>query len=90
MATGSSSTIPRRRLDEAHAAIERHAPRFVSRMLRWIRQPGRRKLRLGLGMAFVALGMAGPLLPVAGVWMIPVGLLLLAGDAPGCRRPSRN
>jgi len=87
MNSASSSKIARGKLDEAYEALERHAPGFVSRMLRWIRHPGRRKWRLGMGVAFLGLGMAGPVLPVAGVWMIPLGLLLLAHDAPRWHAP---
>ena len=87
MTSRSSSSTARSKLENAHQALERHAPRFVSRMLHWMRHPRRRKLRVGVGVAFLGLGMAGPLLPVAGVWMIPVGLLLIAEDVPRMHEP---
>ncbi|MBO1325149.1 hypothetical protein K2X14_08555 [Acetobacter sp. TBRC 12305] len=54
---------------------------------RWLRQPTARWARIPMGVLLVA-GSAFALLPVFGVWMLPVGLLLLAEDLPPLRRLS--
>lgn len=87
MKNDSARSTARRKLDEAYEALERHAPEGVSRVLRWLRKPRGKKARLAAGTALVVLGALGPLLPVAGIWMLPLGLLLLAEDVPrmqGC------
>lgn len=63
-------------------------PGRLSRALRRIRNAAPKKVRLALGVALVGLGLAGPLLPVAGVWMIPVGLWLIAEDRPRIHKPA--
>jgi hypothetical protein len=53
--------------------------------VRWLRSPAARWVRLPLG-AFFILGGLLFILPVFGLWMLPVGLLLLAEDIPALRR----
>lgn len=43
-------------------------------------------LRNTLGFSLVIAGIGGPLLPVLGIWMIPLGLFLLSVDFPWARR----
>ncbi len=43
-------------------------------------------LRNTLGFSLVIAGVAGPLLPVLGIWMLPLGLFLLSADFPWARR----
>jgi hypothetical protein len=78
----SSRATAQSRLDKAYEALGRHAPASFSRVLRWIRKRRGRKARLAMGAALVGLGVLGPVLPVAGVWMIPIGLLLIAEGMP--------
>lgn len=56
---------------------------------RRVRLPKSRPLRMGLGFAFVAMGLVG-FLPVVGFWMIPVGLVILSVDSPLARRLRRR
>ena len=49
-------------------------------------RPGWAILRVPAGVLFVLGGLLA-ILPVFGLWMIPVGLLLLAVDVPWLRRP---
>ncbi len=47
-------------------------------------------LRNTLGFSLVIAGVAGPLLPVLGIWMLPLGLFLLSADFPWARRLHRR
>jgi hypothetical protein len=75
------------KLDLAYDQLEQHAPDRVARAIRWIRDPRGRAVRLPLGMVLVVAGVLGPLLPVLGVELIPIGLLLIAQDVPPLREP---
>lgn len=52
----------------------------------WVRAPVTRIGRLLVGSVLIVFGAFG-FLPVLGYWMIPLGLLLIAQDVPGLRRP---
>lgn len=86
-ATGSpdakTERIIHRRLDRA----ERHLPGPLAAWLAHLRQPSASWLRVPLGVLFV-LGGVFSFLPVLGVWMLPVGLMLLAIDFALLRRPT--
>lgn len=56
---------------------------------RSIKLPQNRYLRVGLGGAFVAGGVFS-FLPVLGLWMLPVGLVVLSHDFPRIRRFRRQ
>lgn len=56
---------------------------------RSIKLPRNRYLRVGLGGAFVAGGVFS-FLPVLGLWMLPVGLVVLSHDFPRIRRFRRQ
>lgn len=53
--------------------------------VRWLRSPGARWVRLPLGVLFVC-GSFLFILPIFGLWMLPVGLLILAEDVWVLRR----
>jgi len=74
-----------RRLDR----FERELPRSVGRSLRWLRGPSARWIRIPAGLLLI-LGGIFSILPVLGLWMLPLGLLLLAQDLPVLRRPMRR
>lgn len=74
-----------RRLDR----FERELPRSVGRSLRWLRGPSARWIRIPAGLLLI-LGGIFSILPVLGLWMLPLGLLLLAQDVPFLRRPMRR
>lgn len=67
------------RLNRQFDRLQRRVPGFVARMLARIRRPGARWIRIPLGLLFV-LGGVFSFLPVLGIWMLPLGLLLLALD----------
>jgi hypothetical protein len=73
-------------LRRAFRHLEREIPTSVTRVLRWLRHPRSRWVRIPAGILFILGGFLA-ILPVFGAWMIPVGLLLLAADIPFLRRP---
>jgi hypothetical protein len=77
------------RLNRMLDRLERQLPRWIGHPLRWLRAPGLRWLRIPLGVLLIAGGLLA-ILPVFGLWMLPIGLLLLAQDIPFLRRPTRR
>ena len=75
----------RQRLERLFDKIERRVP-AASRLLQWLRQPSSRLVRIPLGFLLV-LGGIFSFLPVLGIWMLPLGLLLLALDIPVLQNP---
>jgi hypothetical protein len=73
----------RRRLDKA----ERRLPGALGRWVARLRRPSAIWVRLPLGVLLVLGGLLS-FLPVLGVWMLPLGLLLLALDVAPLRRPT--
>ncbi len=78
------------KLREAFLHLEAEVPGSVARQIRNLRHPDARWARLPVGVLFVLGGLLAPLVPVLGVWMIPLGLLFLAYDVPILRRPTAN
>lgn len=56
-------------------------PKRVQDGVEWLRYPPRRAVRL-LASAFLVLGGLLSILPVLGLWMLPLGLALLSDDIP--------
>ncbi|WP_312895117.1 hypothetical protein [Microvirga sp.] len=61
-------------------------PGRVARVLRNLRHPAAKWIRLPVGVLFVIGGIFS-ILPVFGLWMLPLGLLLMAYDIPFLRKP---
>jgi hypothetical protein len=57
---------------------------------RTVELPGNRIVRIAMGVALVILGIFGTVLPILGVWMIPLGLIVLSVDIPVVRRLNRR
>ena len=60
-------------------------PLRVQRAYRWLTRPEARWVRWPLGIALIVGGMFG-FLPILGLWMIPLGALLIGEDIPPVRR----
>jgi len=58
----------------------------LRRVIRWARHPARRRHRLPLGILCVIGGLFW-FLPIIGLWMLPIGLVLIAHDVPRLRDP---
>jgi hypothetical protein len=69
----------RARLNRQFDRLQRRIPDFAAHWLERIRRPGARLIRIPLGILLV-LGGIFSFLPVLGIWMLPLGLLLLALD----------
>jgi hypothetical protein len=63
----------------------RRLPRRVQDIVRRLRQPSARWMRIPAGLLLV-LGGVFSILPLLGLWMLPVGLVLLAEDIGPLRR----
>jgi hypothetical protein len=73
-------------LDRELDRLERNLTPRLARFLRWVRQPSARWVRWPLALVLMAGGIVG-FLPVLGLWMLPLGLVLIAQDIPGLRGP---
>ena len=70
------------------SALERRFPAYAG-TLRRLRERRWWMLRLPLGLMLIA-GSFLAILPVFGLWMLPVGLLLLAIDLPFLQNPTAS
>lgn len=73
------------RLNRQFDRIGRAVP-ASSGFLAWIRRPGSRWVRIPLGIVLI-LGGVFSFLPILGVWMLPLGVFLLALDLPFLQGP---
>jgi hypothetical protein len=73
-----------RRERRLESLIER-LPRRAQAGVRWLRRPSSRRVRIPAAVLLMAGGFLG-FLPVLGLWMLPLGLVLLAEDLPPVRR----
>ncbi|MEO6798433.1 MAG: hypothetical protein ABI178_00635 [Rhodanobacter sp.] len=77
------------RLNHQLDRLEQNLPRWLHRALRWLREPKAAWLRIPVG-ALLVLGGVFSILPLLGLWMLPLGMILLAQDIPFLRRPLRR
>ena len=73
------------RLNRQFDKLERRVPPAAG-ILAFLRRPVARLIRIPLGILLV-LGGNFSFLPVLGIWMLPLGLLLLAIDLPFLQAP---
>ncbi len=76
----------KRALRHAFKRLETELPRPVGRALRWLRHPASRLVRIPAGILFI-LGGIFSFLPAFGLWMLPLGLMLIAYDVPFLQKP---
>ncbi|MGC2074827.1 MAG: hypothetical protein WA728_02110 [Xanthobacteraceae bacterium] len=77
------------RIPDFHEEMDRfqkHIPSFVGRNLNCLRGKRAIWVRLLTGVALIGAWCFFPL-PLVGIWMLPVGLALLAHDIPTMRAP---
>lgn len=60
-------------------------PRGLQTTIRWLRKPSSRWVRIPTGFLMIVGGVLS-ILPLLGLWMLPLGLLLLAEDIPPLAR----
>jgi hypothetical protein len=73
-------------LDHHMRRLERRLPRSMANALHWARQPALIWARVPLA-CLLMLGGAFSFLPILGIWMAPLGLMLLAQDVSPLQRP---
>jgi hypothetical protein len=78
--------------DAARERHERRLERLIDRLpnraqapTRWLRRPSARWVRVPAGLLLIFGGLLA-VLPLLGLWMLPLGLILLAEDIPPLRR----
>ena len=76
----------RQALRQAFKRFEQEVPLWLGAGLRWLRHPRSRWLRIPVGVLLM-LGGVFSILPGLGIWMLPLGLLLLAADISFLRKP---
>lgn len=75
-----------RRLDRSFERLEREMPDRAARVVRWLREPSSRWVRIPFAVLLM-LGGVFSFLPVLGLWMLPLGIALIALDVPFLKRP---
>ena len=65
--------------------LMRRLPKRLQSAARWLRRPSSQWVRLPAGLLLI-LGSIFSILPIFGLWMLPLGLLLLAEDVAPLRR----
>ena len=73
-------------LDAYFEMINRRLPKRMSASIEWLRKPSSFSARLTAALLLI-LGGFFSFLPVLGVWMLPLGLMLIAQDLPFLRKP---
>jgi hypothetical protein len=81
-------TSPDARLDRQFERIGRQVP-ATARFLHWVRRPHMHLVRIPLSLLLIFGGIFS-FLPVLGIWMLPLGLAVLAIDIPPLRGPVGN
>ncbi|CAN7672139.1 hypothetical protein LJR220_006406 [Bradyrhizobium sp. LjRoot220] len=73
-------------LDRHFAWFEGKLPAGPARFVGWLRKPSSRFVRIPMAILLI-LGGIFSILPVLGLWMLPLGLLLFAQDVPFLQTP---
>ncbi|MBR1270897.1 hypothetical protein JQ629_25815 [Bradyrhizobium sp. AUGA SZCCT0222] len=73
-------------LDRHFAWFEAKLPAGPARFVAWLRKPSSRYVRIPMAILLI-LGGIFSILPVLGLWMLPLGLLLFAQDVPFLQTP---
>ena len=85
MTTGALMSTAQARLDRQFDRIGRQVPASAG-FLRWVRQPHMHLVRVPLALLLIVGGVFS-FLPILGLWMLPLGLAVLAVDVPPLKRP---
>src|SRR5260370_14396890 len=75
------------KLDQHFAWFEGRLPPRLARFVGWLRKPSSRLVRIPLAILLIARGLFS-FLPGLGLWMLPLGLLLVAQDVPMLQKPT--
>jgi hypothetical protein len=81
-----NSIDSKEQLDQAYDRLQRDLPDRLSRLIKWLRAPRPRLVRIPIGVTLIALSFFW-FLPVIGIELLPLGLLVIAEDVPFLRKP---
>jgi hypothetical protein len=84
--SNSGMTTTNVELNRYFKMIDRRVPISVSKFIQWLRKPSSFAVRLIIAILLI-LGGIFSFLPVLGIWMLPLGLLLIAQDIPFLQKP---
>ena len=73
-------------IDRYFDMLDRRVPVGLSRFIRWLRRPSSFGARFSVAMLLIVGGIFS-FLPILGIWMLPLGLLLIAQDVPFLQKP---
>lgn len=73
-------------LDRQMNKLRARLPNRLARFVGWLQQPASRWVRIPLA-ATLIIGGIFSFLPILGLWMLPLGLIVLAQDVPFLRGP---
>ncbi len=76
-------------LDRHFAWFEARLPPRPAKFVGWLRKPSSRLVRIPMAILLIAGGIFS-ILPVFGLWMLPLGLVLFAQDVPVLQKPMAN
>lgn len=82
--TRESSQELARAWEARETALLARLPEGLAARIAWLRRPERRALRIAAAILLILGGILS-FLPILGVWMLPLGLALLADDWPGLK-----
>ncbi|ABD06219.1 hypothetical protein RPB_1509 [Rhodopseudomonas palustris HaA2] len=82
-----NDTDHRAELDRHMAWFESKLPPKPAGFVGWLRKPSSKYVRLPVGVLLVGGGVFS-FLPVLGLWMLPLGLVLIAQDVPALEKPT--
>jgi hypothetical protein len=77
--------IEREKLDRLVGRLKQKMPDSLARAIGWLVSPAAALIRLPLALFFIAGGVFS-FLPLLGIWMLPLGILLIAIDVAWVRR----
>lgn len=80
------SADSRAELDRYLERFEERLPQRLASCVRWLREPSSIFWRIPISIALI-LGGIFSFLPVLGIWMLPLGLILIAQDIPFLQPP---
>lgn len=85
--SAQSGTDYKTEIDRQFAWFEGKLPPKSARFVGWLRQPSSKRVRIPFAILLVFGGIFS-ILPVLGLWMLPLGLLLIAQDVPLLQKPT--
>ena len=84
--TTDTSSDHKAELDRQLAWFETKLSPRAAKFIGWLRKPSSRLVRIPVAILLIAGGIFS-ILPVLGLWMLPLGLVLFAQDVPMLQKP---